>query len=324
MSKGNLILVGLAVCLLAIPSGAEVRLSEDFEGLLYECEVLPSLADPVWDVPMLNPSDESVYASSDGDLLEINVLAAGLVAWDMPGDYGAIYFANGTHNYDFAEPNNIWDPSPADGFTLEISTQVIDSVPGTWGYCVYIGEGESGTGGLTHLQMFKDKINGATRLAGVNTPITLYTGDLSDRQHKIRFVRYPGSVIDPFDDPYMELYVDGVLEFTGGMASDDDGTGIIWGGAWNQDWLYTGSLSGSARYHVKTDYIRADFTGPYTPGIEPDVCGDYGYLKGDFNTDCVVDLKDLDVVVQGWLLCSDPIDPMCLNCNDPANAEYCR
>lgn len=43
-------------------------------------------------------------------------------------------------------------------------------------------------------------------------------------------------------------------------------------------------------------------------GIEPEeefVCGDSGYLPGDVNKDCNVDLKDLAVMSSNWLKCTD-------------------
>ncbi len=39
--------------------------------------------------------------------------------------------------------------------------------------------------------------------------------------------------------------------------------------AWNQDWMYLGSLSGSADYKAEIDYVRFDFTGAYEPVPEP-------------------------------------------------------
>ena len=102
MSSKKLILVGLVLSLWIVPVGAEQRLSEDFVGLLYECEVLPSQADPVWDVAMADPNLESVYANSNGSVLEIDVLATGGASWNLPGQWGAEYLASGTHI--FIEP----------------------------------------------------------------------------------------------------------------------------------------------------------------------------------------------------------------------------
>jgi hypothetical protein len=291
----------------------EGRNSSDFEGVLFECSTVPSQADPVWDILMPDPeSAESAYSSSDGSLLDINVLASGSIGWALPGEYGAEYFANGTHNYSNADPDNPWNPDQSIGYTLEISSQVINSQPGTWGYCLYIGEANHGA--LINLQIFADRITSS------DNSTTIYTGDLTGSQHKIRLVRNPGIMDDPFDSPSVDIYVDGSLVYSGGRS--DEG-GIMSNSAWNQDWLFMGSLAGSARYHVKTDYIRMDFTGPYEPGAGGE-CGDFGYLKGDFNRDCNVDIQDLVKMVEGWVLCTDPSDPACVNCSDPFFAGLCK
>ncbi|OHB44328.1 MAG: hypothetical protein A2Y13_12755 [Planctomycetes bacterium GWC2_45_44] len=328
MSKKSLILAISVLCLCTVPGRAEPRASENFVGLRYDCNELPSLANPVWDVPMIDPNYESVYANAVGGKLEVNVLASGSVSWSMPGEYGADWFripgkppytflqGRGLYHYAYPDANNPWKTNYETGYTLEISTEVINSAAGQWGYCFYIGEGRSGNGALYDIEIFKDKIT-----SGGAAQRLLYTGDLTGRQHKIRLVRFPGSILDPFEFPYVDLYVDGVKVYTLLPWDSDFETGEMFRGSWDQQWLYMGSLSGSARYHVKTDYIRADFTGPYEPYVT--VCDGNAYPMGDFNQDCVVDLKDLQVMAQGWLLCSDPTDPSCMNCNNPANAEYC-
>jgi hypothetical protein len=42
-------------------------------------------------------------------------------------------------------------------------------------------------------------------------------------------------------------------------------------------------------------------------------CGAWGYVWGDFNTDCTVDLTDLLAFAGEWLTCSNPYDPGCLD-----------
>ncbi len=294
---------------------AEGRNSSDFVGIHYECGTVPSQAAPVWDINIADPeATEAAYSSSNGSLLDIDVFASGSIGWSLPGAYGAEYFnyTNGTQNYTNADPNNPWDPDQSIGYTVEISTEIINTAPGTWGYCFWIGEAYSGAS--MNIQIFADRI---TSSAG---PTTIYTGDLTGSQHKIRIVRHPGVYNDPFDSPYVDIYVDGNLEYTGGRS--DEG-GIMGDSSAYQDWIYMGSLAGSARYHVKTDYVRMDFTGPYEPGTGGE-CGDFGYLKGDFNRNCVVDLEDLAKLAEGWVLCTDPADPSCVNCNDPAFADLCR
>jgi hypothetical protein len=51
------------------------------------------------------------------------------------------------------------------------------------------------------------------------------------------------------------------------------------------------------------------WTSAYIDNIELyslDVCGSWGYLPTDFNEDCVVDIEDLAVLVESWLVCTDP------------------
>ena len=38
----------------------------------------------------------------------------------------------------------------------------------------------------------------------------------------------------------------------------------------------------------------------------PPTCGDWGYLEADFNTDCVVNLKDVGELAGHWLEGTDP------------------
>jgi hypothetical protein len=286
----------------------------DFEGPHYEGTALPSsdATDPVWDLGAASPSEAAV-AGSDGQFLTLNVLSAGSIAYYLPGPYGAEAAPEANRHYILADPENPWVPDNVTlGYTFELSTEVIDSAPGSWGYSLYWGEGYGGA--LTHIQIFKDQITS-------HNGQVLYTGDLTGKQNRIRILRYPGRMDDPFANPYMELYVNRELVYTGYPWNGS--TGIMFNAGPYQAWMFMGSLAGSARYHVKTDYLRMDFTGLYLPSEELE-CGEFGYLAGDFNRDCVIDIQDLVTIANAWLLCSDPADPTCLNCNDPANAAYCR
>ena len=284
------------------------RHSLDFEGPAYEGAALPSSVDtnPIWDLNTASPSEGAV-ATSDGQFLTLNVLTGGFISYYLPGPYGAEAAPLGNRHYILADPNNPWVPDNTLGYTFELSVEVIDSLPGTWGFSLYWGEGWGGA--LTHIQIFKDRIT-------THNNQVLYVGDLTGKQNRIRILRYPGRMDDPFANPYMEMYVNRQLVFTGG-------DGVMFGAGPYQAWMFMGSLAGSARYHVKVDYLRMDFTGLYTP-LEEFECGDFGYLAGDFNRDCVIDIQDLEVIANAWLLCSDPADPGCLNCNDPANSVYCQ
>jgi len=45
------------------------------------------------------------------------------------------------------------------------------------------------------------------------------------------------------------------------------------------------------------------------PGLLSSQCGDFGYLTGDTNKDCYVDLADVADFSSDWLKCTDPCDP---------------
>ncbi len=44
-----------------------------------------------------------------------------------------------------------------------------------------------------------------------------------------------------------------------------------------------------------------------------DGCGSWGYLPTDFNEDCFVDIDDLAVLANEWLMCTDPQGQGCVN-----------
>jgi len=46
---------------------------------------------------------------------------------------------------------------------------------------------------------------------------------------------------------------------------------------------------------------------------DPNTCGEEGtiYLVGDLNHDCYIDLKDISILAESWLSCTDPADPTC-------------
>ena len=235
---------------LVVPAMATMRDSADFTGVMYEAAAVPDAATPVWDRGPYG------YASSDGNLLSIDVLAAGSVGWHLPGQWGADWVS--PSHYTQGEASNPWNPDIySAGYTVEISTEVLAANAGAYGYVLYMGE--AGHGGIIELQIFTDQIK-------TSAGVVMYSGDLTGSQHQIRMARYPGAVDNPSDSPYIELYVDGNLEYTGGRTTEG---GVISSSAWNQDWFYMGSLSGGAHYAVETDYIRMDFSGAYAPVPEP-------------------------------------------------------
>jgi len=70
-----------------------------------------------------------------------------------------------------------------------------------------------------------------------------------------------------------------------------------------------------------TRTFMLDWTGqlPYPKGQdylnpEPQQCGDPGtyYFGGDINKDCYVDFEDFALFTAGWLGCTNPADPNCL------------
>ena len=182
----QIVMITVLMGLMALPVMAEVRLSADFAGVLYECDAVPDAASPVWD------RGPYTYAASDGNLLEIDVLAAGAsVGWHLPGQWGADWVS--PSNYTQGDAGNPWNPDIyTAGYTVEISTEVLAANAGAYGYVLYMGE--AGHGGIIELQIFTDQIK-------TSAGVVVYAGDLTGAQHIIRLVRYPGAVDDPFASP---------------------------------------------------------------------------------------------------------------------------
>jgi len=69
--------------------------------------------------------------------------------------------------------------------------------------------------------------------------------------------------------------------------------------------LYKTALS-DAQAKTVTDYI-------YEKYFVPNKCGDLGtyYLTNDVSKDCRVDMADLPLVIQDWLMCTDPVSQNC-------------
>ena len=79
-------------------------------------------------------------------------------------------------------------------------------------------------------------------------------------------------------------------------------------------------MTGFAESHVEVDYIRWDDGNAW----HPSQCGVGGYLKGDINRDCFVDLTDVATFTQGWLLSTDPDNSGYVDCSDPGNGDLCK
>ncbi|MHB9071804.1 MAG: FG-GAP-like repeat-containing protein [Sedimentisphaerales bacterium] len=66
----------------------------------------------------------------------------------------------------------------------------------------------------------------------------------------------------------------------------------------------SGSTFGGYNAGVAAIYAGSPVLDVVIPSINV-VCGEYGYLEGDINKDCVVDFKDLERFSQGWLAETD-------------------
>lgn len=238
----------LVISMFQSDSIATIRDSEDFIGVLFEGNQIPTAAVPVWD--KLN--DTAIISSADGKL-NVNTMGGSVVgAWILPGQYGAETVVAANRHYTNGNASNPWNPSIANlGYTVELSVNVIDSAVGQWGFALQLGEASGGC--LTNIQIFKDQIKNANGTV-------YYSGDLSGEQHIVRLIRNPGLNSTPGNLPSIDLYVDGNFAYT--ITSYSIG-GQMANSGWNQDWLYLGSVSSGAKYNVALDYLRVDFTGAY-------------------------------------------------------------
>ena len=79
-------------------------------------------------------------------------------------------------------------------------------------------------------------------------------------------------------------------------------------------------MTGFEESNVEIDYIRWDDANAWVPPS----CGTEGYLKGDFNKDCVVDIDDIAIFTSSWLLSTNPNDPVYIDCSNPINFGICK
>lgn len=80
-----------------------------------------------------------------------------------------------------------------------------------------------------------------------------------------------------------------------------------------EEWFHGVDISGMnvvwSGYYWDND-LQADIM-TYSKGVLELECGDRGYLYGDLNRDCRVDLVDVSLLAAGWLNCSLPGDTGC-------------
>ncbi|HBG28557.1 MAG: hypothetical protein A2Y10_19940 [Planctomycetes bacterium GWF2_41_51] len=79
----------------------------------------------------------------------------------------------------------------------------------------------------------------------------------------------------------------------------------------NPDVTYSGLTIG-ARWDGANRWTRANIDNVKLYSLDPS-CGDWGYLNTDFNTDCVVDFKDIALFAEQWLTCTNPTGEGCIN-----------
>ncbi len=64
---------------------------------------------------------------------------------------------------------------------------------------------------------------------------------------------------------------------------------------------WAGSVKTIGHYVVSSDDTFDDIYREVSVSIEEDVCGTWGYLPGDLNSDCVVDMYDFELLAVVWL-----------------------
>lgn len=252
MRKNALIMLVLVMCAISNAAPKDVA---DFSGAWYTGDSVPDAATPVWDL-----GGNTAAISASGGMLHIDTLTGGYVsgAWYLPGAYGAEAAPLANRNYTQGDLTNPWNPEIVNtGYTVEMGFEMLDSAVGAYGLSLYIGEAY--LGGMYDVQIFKDKItySGGTEY---------FSGDLTGGMHTLRLARNAGLNSTPAALPTIDMYVDGAKVFT--IESYVLG-GQIYNSGPSQDYLYLGSLSGSANYDVLIDYIATDFTGAYAPVPEP-------------------------------------------------------
>jgi len=183
----------------------------------------------------------------------------------------------------------------------------------------------------TNPYRFKCKVSfGVSTYGGWLETVTPYEYSLdADTWTHVAFVRQWDGV-----NTTISIYVNGELAASNSIAAG----GIEGGGS-----TYIGSVTqGTCSWGGQIDEIRISDVARTEFGLQlPDACGDWGYMSGDVNHDCYVNLLDFaqmaedwatwggglggDVNYDGcvndqdlaalsgdWLACTDPLDPDCV------------
>ena len=190
----------------------------------------------------------------------------------------------------------VWNPHFLGGFTMEVKLKSLPNNAGS--YNAWFDWFDENSEVL--LQVWHNKVY----LNGV-----VVTG--LDNQSAFRTFRIVSErVYTSSADQRFDLYRDGVLII-------DDAPN--WAEYSGQKFRF-GDMTGFEESNVEVDYIRWDDGNAWIPPS----CGIEGYLKGDFNRDCVVDMADIEMFTRGWLLSTNPSDPAYIDCSNPTNFDICN
>ena len=145
--------------------------------------------------------------------------------------------------------------------------------------------------------------NGQTYFQWFATPTQIYgSKTVTIDMTQLRTVRIT------YDSSGANLYINTgtVIEKIGGSPFTDTGNSLAIGdlysnqsGEFQFDYIYW--LTGAA-YDFNTQIYKAN----------PSDCGWWGYYPADLDRDCKVDVADLAIMVEDWLICTDPAGAQCI------------
>jgi len=147
------------------------------------------------------------------------------------------------------------------------------------------------------LQVYEDYLGGATT---VKTQVVLPS---DDQWHfvALRMSRTKGLYIRVDDQVYANP-----SDYRSN-ENDEPTVQFTWGNRDSMDAPYSGLLDDIMVYKgPMTDEAITEIYESYQ-------CGGWGYLPGDVNTDCAVDLGDFAMMAQNWLECTLPADVTCVD-----------
>ena len=89
MIMSHKLLILCILCLTITGSYATVRNTEDLDDIVYDCNVIPSSANPVWDLAAASPDESTIVTASNG-VLNINDLYSltSYAGYWLPGQWG--------------------------------------------------------------------------------------------------------------------------------------------------------------------------------------------------------------------------------------------